>query len=116
MSLIDFLKGRKNIIHQKSQGLNLVACLINQHKDRKFTFKGFKRKYSGINGEQLQELLEQEVNNTLIVYRYQTKVKEYNDRKGISHMEITVIGKAGMMSRYNMLDVKLHIKTEVPEQ
>jgi len=115
MSLIDLLKGRKNIILQESQGLNLAICLVDEHKKRKFTFKGFKSKYSGIDGEKLQEILHEEINNTLVVYRYQTKVKKFTDRKDIFHMQITVIGKASMMSRYNPLDVELHIKTEAPE-
>ncbi|MCD6174373.1 MAG: hypothetical protein J7K65_01220 [Planctomycetes bacterium] len=113
MSLTDLIKRRKNIVYQKSEGLNLAIYSINEFKDRRFTFRGFKNKYSGINGEELLNLLEKETGSTLIVYRYTTKVKKYTDRKGVSQMQIRIIGKASMMSRYNPFDMELNITTEM---
>ena len=113
MSLTDLIKRRKNVVYQESEGLNLAIYSINEFKDRRFTFRGFKNKYSGINGEELQNLLEKETGSTLIVYRYKTKVKKYTDRKGVSQMQIRLIGKASMMSRYNPFDIELFITTEI---
>ncbi|MBN2591093.1 MAG: hypothetical protein JXA96_14600 [Sedimentisphaerales bacterium] len=56
--------------------------------------------------------VQKEMDSMLILYRYITKVKQYTDRKGISQCCIKIIGKAGMLSRYNMLNIKLDIKTE----
>lgn len=113
MSLTDLIKRRKNIVYQESEGLNLAIYSINEFKDRRFAFRGLKNKYSGINGEELQNLLEKETGSTLIVYRYKTKVKKYTDRKGVSQMQIRIIGKASMMSRYNPFDMELSITTEM---
>ena len=113
MTFIDLIKRRKNVTYQESEGLNLAVYSINEFKERRFTFKGFKNKYSGINGDQLQKLLEKETGSTLIVYRYKTKVKKYTDRKGVSQMQIRIIGKASMMSRYNPFDMELNIRTEM---
>ena len=116
MSLTDLIKRRKDIDIQEGEGVDLAIYLINEFKGRRFTFIGFKKKYSGVNGEDLLELLQREVNSTLLVYRYTTKIKKYIDRKGISQMQIRLMGKASMMSRYNILDTELNIKTETPRK
>ena len=113
MSLTDLIKRRKNVVLQESEGLNLAIYSINEFKDRRFAFRGFKKKYLGIDGDQLQNLLEKETGSTLIVYRYKTKVKKYTDRRGVSQMQIKISGKASMMSRYNPFDIELKIMTEM---
>ena len=112
MSLSDLIKRRKNIVFQESKGLDLAIYTINEFEDRRFTFRGFKKKYSGVNKEELLEVLQKEIDGALIVYRYTTKVKKYDDRNGDSQIQIKIIGKASMMSRYNLLDIELKIRTD----
>ena len=112
MFLTDFIKRKTNIIHQDSEGVSLAIYSINEFKNRKFTFRGFKNKYSGIDGEELLRLLQKEMDSTVILYRYITKLKKYTDRKGIPQVKIRLIGKASSMSRYNPLDIELDIITE----
>jgi hypothetical protein len=113
MFLTDFIKRRKNVVHQESEGINLAIYLINEFINRRFTFRGLKNKYSGIDGEELLNLLQKEIDSTLILYRYITKVKKYTDRKGVPQVKIRLIGKASSMNRYNPLDVELDITTEM---
>ncbi len=113
MFLTDFIKRRKNVVHQESEGINLAVYLINEFKDRRFTFRGLKNKYSGIDGEELLKLLQKEIDSTLILYRYITSVKKYTDKKGFPQVKIRLIGKASSMNRYNPLDIELDIKTEM---
>lgn len=112
MLFIDFIKRRTNIINQESEGINLAIYLINEFKNRRFTLRGVKNKHSGIDAEELLILLQNEIDSTLILYRYITKVKKYTDRKGIPQVTIRLIGKASSMNRYNPLDIKLDITTE----
>jgi len=116
MSLTDFIKRRKKVVHQESEGINLAIYLINEFKDRRFTFRGLKNKYSGISGAELLELLKEEMDGMLVLYRYVTKAKQYIDGKGIAQVEIKLIGKAGSISRYNPLDIKLDIATETAKR
>ena len=115
MFLIDFIKIRKNIINQESKGINLAIYLINEFKDRTFTFHGLKNKYFGINGEELLKLIQEELGSMVVLYNYTTRAKTYTDRKGISQLQISLIGKVSMMHRYNPLDIKLDIMTEMPQ-
>jgi hypothetical protein len=115
-NLIDWLAGKKSVRYSKGEGLNLAVHLINEFKGRKFTLRGLKNKYSGISGEELLKLLQQEIDSTLVLYRYITRAKQYTDRKGISQVEIRLIGKANSMNRYNPLDIKLDITTETTEK
>ena len=112
MFLTDFIKRKTNIVHQDSEGVNLAIYSINEFKNRNFTFRGFKNKYSGIDGEELLRLLQKEMDSTVILYRYITKLKKYTDRKGVPQVKIRLIGKASSMSRYNPLDIELNIITE----
>ena len=112
MFLTDFIKRRNNVVYQESDGINLAIYLINEFKNRKFIFRGVKNKYSGVDGENLLKLLQEEMDSTLILYRYITKVKKYTDRKGVSQIKMRLIGKASSMSRYNPLDIELNIITE----
>jgi len=113
MFLVDFIKRRKNVIYQETEGINSAICLINEFKDRKFTFRGLKNKYSGINGEELLTLLQREMDSMLVLYRYITKVKKYTDRKGVPQVKIKLTGKAGSLNRYNPLDIDMDITTEM---
>lgn len=113
MFLTDFIKRRKNVTHQESEGINLAIYLINEFKNRRFTFRGLKNKYSGIGGEELLKLLQEELDGMLILYRYATRVKKYTDRNGDSQLKIKLIGRAGTMHRYNPLDIELNITTEM---
>jgi hypothetical protein len=113
MFLTDFLKRRKNVTYDQSEGINLAIYLINEFKERIFTFKGLKNKYSGISGEELLKLLQEELDSMLILYRYATRAKKYTDKNGVSHIEIKLIGRAGTMNRYNPLDIELYITTEI---
>ena len=110
MGLMDFLKKRKNVVYQESEGVNLALRSINEFKDRTFTFRASK-KFSAVDGEHLLILLQEEMDNMLLHYRYTTKVKKYTDRRGFSQLRITLIGKASMMSKYNPLDIKMDIAT-----
>ena len=114
MSLTDFIKRRRNIVNQESEGVNLAIYLINELQGRTFTFKGLKNKHFGLNGENLLSQIQDELDGMLILYRYTTKVKRYIDRKGVPQVEIKLIGKAGTMNRYNLLDIELNFKTEMP--
>ena len=113
MSIIDFIKRRKNITYQESYGITLATHTINEFEDRKFAFKGLKNKYIGLKGEDLLKLIQEEMDNALILYHYRTKVKKYADKKGVTYVEIKIIGNASTMSRYNPLDVEMEIKTEM---
>ena len=112
MSFFDFVKRRKNVVYQQSEGINLAVNLINEYKERTFIFKGLKNKYFGLSGENLLEQIQKELDNMLILYHYTTKAKEYTDKKGIPQVEIKLFGNTSMMSRYNPLDIELDIKTE----
>jgi hypothetical protein len=112
MFLTDLIKGRKNIVNQESQEINLALCLIDEFKDRTFTFKGLKNKYFGISKEELIKLIQEEMESMIVLYNYTTKAKKYTDREGISQLEIILIGKVSIMHRYNPLDIKLSITTE----
>ena len=112
MSLPDLIKRRKNVFFQESKGVDLAVLAISELNDRRFSLKGLKSKYSGVNGEELIELLQKEMNSTLIVYRYMTKLKRFHDLSGKSQIQIKIFGKASMMSRYNLLDIELKIRTD----
>jgi len=115
MFLTDLIKRRKNIINQESKGIDLAIYLINEFKDRTFTFKGLKNKYFGIRGEELLKLIQEELESMIVLYSYTTRAKTYTDRKGVSQVKIRLIGKVSMMHRYNPLDIKLDITTEMPQ-
>lgn len=112
MSLTDLIKRRRNVINQESQGINLALHLINEFKDRTFTFKGLKNSYSGTRREELVKLIQEELESMIVLYNYTTRAKTFTDRKGISQLKIRLIGKVSMMHRYNPLDIKLDIMTE----
>ena len=114
MSLTDFIKRRTHIVTQESEGINLAIYLINEFQDRTFTFKGLKNKYFGLSGENILKQLQEELDSMLMLYRYTTTVKKYTDRNKIPQVEIKLVGKAGMRSGYNPLDIELDIKTEMP--
>ena len=111
-TVINWLLGRKRIVNQESKGIDLAIYLINEFKDRTFTFKGLKNKYFGIKGEELLKLIQEELESMIVLYSYTTRAKTYTDRKGVSQLKIRLIGKVSMMHRYNPLDIKLDIKTE----
>lgn len=115
MFLTDLIKRRKNIVDQESKGINLAIYLINEFKDRTFTFKGLKNKYFGIKGEELLKLIQEELESMIVLYSYTTRAKTYTDRKGVSQVKIRLVGKVSMMHRYNPLDIKLDITTEMPQ-
>jgi hypothetical protein len=112
MFLTDLIKRRKNVVNQESKGIDLAIYLISEFKDRTFTFKGLKNNYFGIRGEELLKLIEEELESMIVLYNYTTRAKTYTDRRGISQLEIRLIGKVSMMHRYNPLDIKLDITTE----
>ena len=116
MSLIDFIKRRTHVVQQERNGINLAINVINTFQDRAFTFKGLKDKYSGLSSRKLITLIQEELDNMLILYSYTTKIKTYIDKNGVSQAEIKLLGRAGVRTRYNPLDVELNIKTEKPEQ
>jgi len=115
MFLTDLIKRRKNIVYQESEGINLAICLIDEFRDRTFTFKGLKNKYFGLSGENLLKRIQEELDSMLILYRYTTRVKKYTNREGIPQVKIKLVGKASTMNRYNPLDIELDIKTEMPQ-
>lgn len=116
MFVTDLIKRRKNIINQESQGINLALHLINEFKDRTFTFKGLKNRYFGIRREELLKLIQEELESMIVLYNYTTKAKTYTDKKGVSQVKIRLIGKVSMMHRYNPLDIELDLETEKPEK
>ena len=115
MFLMDLIKRRRNIVNQESKGINLAISLINDFKDRTFTFKGLKNKYFGIRGEELLKLIQEELESMIVLYNYTTRATTYTDRKGISQLKIRLVGKVSMMHRFNPLDIKLDISTEMPQ-
>ena len=115
-NVIDWLLGRKCIVNRESSGIDLAVYLINEFKDRTFSFKGLKRKYSGIRAEELIKLIQNELESMVVLYSYTTRAKTYTDKRGISQVIIKLIGKVSMMNRYNPMDIKLGLKTEVPEK
>ncbi len=115
-TVIDWLLGRKRIVNQESKGIDLAIYLINEFKDRTFTFKGLKKKYFGIRGEELLKLIQEELESMIVLYNYTTRAKTYTDKKGVSQVKIRLIGKVSMMHRYNPLDIELDLKTEMPEK
>lgn len=106
------IKRRKNITYQESDGINLATHTINEFEDKKFTFKGLKNKYYGLSGQDLIKQIQEELDSMLILYHYTTKAKKYTDRKGISQVEIKILGNASAMNRYSPLNVEMEIKTE----
>ena len=116
MSLADLVRRRKNVVSQESEGISTVVYLINEFQGRTFTFRGLKNRWSGLSGEKLIERIQEELDSTLVLYRYITRAKKYIDRKGISQVEIKLVGKASTMNRYNPLDIELDIKTETTEK
>ncbi|MBC8471188.1 MAG: hypothetical protein H8D56_17135 [Planctomycetes bacterium] len=115
MFLTDLIQRRKNIINQESKGINLAIYLINEFKDRTFSFKGLRNKYFAVTGEELLKLIQEELESMIVLYNYTTRAKTYTDRKGVSQLNIRLIGKVSMMHRYNPLDIKLDITTEMPQ-
>jgi hypothetical protein len=115
MFLTDIIQRKKNIVNQESKGINLAIYLINEFKDRTFTFKGLKNKYFAVTGEELLKLIHEELESMIVLYNYTTIAKTYTDRKGVSQVKIRLIGKVSMMHRYNPLDIKLDITTEMPQ-
>ncbi len=116
MSIIDFIKKRKNVICSENQGIQSAVHLINEMKERTFTFKGVKKKYTGLSGSELLNKLQEEMDRMLIMYRYSSKIKTYTDKAGIFQAKIKIIGKTSAMSRYNPLNVEMQIKTEFAEK
>ena len=116
MFVIDLIRRRKNVVNQESKGIDLAIYLINEFKDRAFNFKGLKNKYFGIGGEELLKLIQEELESMIVLYNYTTRAKTYTDRKGVSQLKIRLIGKVSMMHRYNPLDIKLDITTEMPQK
>ena len=111
MSIIDLIKGRKNITYQESDGISLAIHFINQFEDRTFAFIGSRNKYFGLSRESLLKRIQEELDSMLILYRYTTRIKKYTDRKGFPQVEIKLVGKANSMNRYNPLDIEMKIKT-----
>jgi hypothetical protein len=111
-AVIDWLLGRKRVVNQESKGIDLAIYLTGEFRDRMFTFKGLKNKYSRIGREELIKLIQEELESMIVLYSYTTKAKTYTDRNGISQLEIRLIGKVSIMHRYNPLDIKLVITTE----
>ena len=115
MYLTDLIKRRKNIVNRESSGINLAVQLINEFKERTFTFQGLKNKYFGIGSEELLKLIQEELESMVVLYNYTTRAKTYTDRKGISQLQINLIGKVSLMHRYNPLDIQLNITTEMSQ-
>jgi len=115
-TVIDWLLGRKRIVNQESRGIDLAIYLINEYKDRTFTFKGLKNRQSGIRMEELLKLIQEELESMVVLYNYTTRAKTYTDKKGVSQLKIGLIGKVSVMHRYNPLDIKLDLETEMPEK
>jgi hypothetical protein len=112
MNLIDLIQRKKDIILDESEGINLISKYVKKYEGRKFYFKGLKVKYFGLSNEELLKKVQKELDSMLILYKYHTQVKQYTDRKGISQCFIKIMGKAGMFSRYNFLNIELQIKTQ----
>ena len=66
--------------------------------------------------DRLLERLQDELNGMAVLYRYSTHIKRYTDRNGQPQLHLKLIGKAGMMSKYNPLDIQLVIRTEATKK
>jgi len=107
-NFIDWLAGRKKVIHQEDEGINLVIQTINEFENRTFTLKGT-YKYSNIDFEEIQRFVQEELPN---YYNYTTRIKKYINKKGIPQAKIEIIGRVGFIQRYNPLNIEVCIKTE----
>jgi len=108
-SLIDRLARRKRIEYKEAAGLSLAIQTIKEFAGRTFSCRETVPKTSGIHSEEILKLIQEELPS---YYDYNTRVKKYLDRKGISKAEIEIVGSVGILKRYNPLDRTFHIKTE----
>jgi hypothetical protein len=110
-TLVDWLLGRKRVEHKEGQGLSLAIRTVEGFTGRTFTCPETTPKTSGINREEILELIQQELPTH---YGYATRVKTYINRKGIPQAQINIVGSIGISKRYNPLDRTFHIATEPP--
>ncbi len=116
MRLIDLIKKRKDVIEIECEGINSAICCIHEFEDRTFTFKGIFKKYNRLDVDRLLVRLQDELNSMVVHYRYSTRIKRFTDRNGQPQIHLKLIGKAGMMSKYNPLDIQLDIRTETTKK
>jgi|GEM_PF-780760 len=110
-SVIDWLFRRKHVTHKEGQGLNLAIQTVERFVGRTFTCPETAPKTSGIDREEILELIQQELPGH---YDYTSRVKTYLNRKGIPQAQIEIVGSIGISNRYNPLDRTFHITTEAP--
>jgi len=112
MSLIDLIKRRKNVVNEEGKGIDLAVYIIKKFENRRFDFKGLRKKYYGLSADSLLKRLREEMDSMLMLYSYTTKMKRFTDKNGIAQVRISMIGSASAMNRYNIFDVELKIKSE----
>ena len=111
-TIIDWLAGRKYIEKAKAPGTNLAIQTIEEFHGRTFSCKETTPKTSGIEREEILELINEELPG---YYDYTTMVKKYVDRRGTPQAKIELIGSLSVLERYNPFDRTFHIKTEGPK-
>jgi hypothetical protein len=112
-NLIDWLAGKKSVGYSEGEGLNLAVQIVEEFDGRTFKFRGPRMRYSGILTEEIVRFLRGELPE---YYNYYVSVKTYLNRQNIPQAEIEItgiIGLRGKSSRYNPLDIKFFIKTEI---
>ena len=111
-NLIDWLAGRKHIKFKEGAGLSLAIHTIEEFAGRTFGCPETSPKTSGIDKEEILELIQKELPS---YYDYRANIKKYIDRKGIPQAQIEIVGSIGISRRYNPLDRTFHIATETPK-
>lgn len=111
-TIIDWLAGRKHIEQTKDPGISLVIQTIEEFPGRTFSCPETAPKTSGIQREEILELIQEELPG---YYNYTTRVKKYVDRRGTPQAEIEIVGSLSVLERYNPFDRTFHIATEAPK-
>lgn len=111
-TIIDWLAGRKHIEKTKGPGTSLVIQTIEEFQGRTFSCPETTPKTSGIQREEILELIKEELPS---YYDYTTRVKKYVDRRGTLQAKIEIVGSLSVLERYNPFNRRFHIGTETPK-
>jgi hypothetical protein len=112
-TLLEWIKGKSEVKCQESQGIDLAIRTIEKYGKRTFKFRGPIMRYSGIPTEEIARFLREELPE---YYNYYVSIRTYLNRQNIPQAEIEItgiIGLRGKSGRYNPLDIKFFIKTEI---
>lgn len=112
MSLMDKLKGRKNLRLHEEDGLRLALATLETFKERNFGVTGVGLKAHGVDSEEVIRFVQEELPD---YYKYATIVTTYSNKHDFPQAQIEIrgtLGVSGKRSRYNPFDIRCVIKTE----